>query len=141
MSKKKQCRIGGESKGRKAARKAWDKARKANARCRGIDSVSNPVGSLPAPPTPGSQQAADCMDEWMDAYNDAKDLDYVRKVIAAVKLQYAAAMKLPEGPAKTQLLKDIAKFIAEQEARARMLEVALAAQTQAYNECMEGFLV
>jgi hypothetical protein len=134
----KQCRIGGESKGRKAARKAWQKAQKPRMRAAAIDSVSNPVGSLPAPPTPGSQQAADCMDEWMDAYNDAKDLDYVRKVIAAVKLQYAATMKLPDSPAKAQLLKDMAKFIAEQEARARMLEIGLVAQTQAYIDCKDG---
>jgi len=135
---KKQCRIGDESKGRKAARKAWQKARKPRTRAAAIDSVSNPIGSLPPPPPPGSPQAVNCMDEWMDAYNDAADLDYVRKVIAAVKLQYASALKLPDGPAKTQLLKDILKFLAEQQDRARKLETALQMQTEAYLECIEG---
>ena len=134
MPRKPHCKIG-ESKSRKAARKDWAKAH----RRKDVGTISNPVGSLPAPPTPNTSQYGECMPSWMEAYNCAKQLDDTRKFIAALKLHYEALKKqLPPGPQRDALLNDLAKMINGLVAKENQLTVALKYQTAAYLDCMNG---
>ena len=149
MPTKPQCKIG-ESSLRKFARKAWSVANKAWLKAtsplrkkpsKAVEVISNPVGSLPAPPEKNTIQYEKCMPSWMEAYNCATQLDYIRKVIATLKIQYQLAAKTPPSPQRTALMDSLAKAISKFVADEHQMEAALQYQTAHYLECMQGIKV
>lgn len=134
MSTKKQCEIG-ESKIRKVARKAWKSARRRKA----VGVISNPVGSLPAPPVPNAPSADKCMESWMEAYNLAKMIEDTRKLIAALKLHYESIKQaIPPSPERTKLLTGLAQLINDTVWKENQLTTTLGYQKAAYLDCMNG---
>ena len=134
MTRAPRCKIG-ESKARETARKAYAKA----CRRKDVGTISNPIGSLPAPPPPGSPDAAKCMESWMECYNLAKQIDDTRKLIAALKLHYESIkFTIPASPERTKLLAYLANLINATIAKENQLVTTLQYQTAHYLDCMNG---
>ena len=136
---KKPCAIGWKTRFQKACRD-WNRQQ---GKCASTGTLDhNIVGTLPAPPAPGSTAYANCMDEWMEAYRLAKLIQDELKQLEALKRNYLLLQTLPLNyPERDKLIQSAWKLVGAKEVRIRQLNVALDAQKLAYSDCLNGMPV
>ena len=135
MTGKKRCEIGSDKARKKAAIADWKKRQRGTKmRSAGND----PIGSLPAPPAPGSDTDIACGSKWMTAYYDAKAVAAEQVHLGELQVGMSLALKLPNGTQKTTLVNWFNQRIAAKAEQIRLMENALEQQVASYLECVQG---